>query len=263
MSYPYQAGPTLSPAAQQAIGTYQLGTPQAEFKIGLNRHYLTGIIAGIVVTGFFGAIVFAAGDSGSNSSLILLLFALLGFVLLVYYVVDFLTHMSWRVYLCDQGFLLMKGTQAEPYRWEQIQAMWQEVTRHYRNGVYTGTTHKYTVQRLDGQKIVFNDKFKQVEKLGDALSEAITNFMLPRALASYNAGQVLNFGPLSVSKQGVSNGKETLPWHEIKEFGVNRGYVSVRKEGKWLNWSTIAVAKIPNFFVFMSLTRSILNQVRR
>lgn len=262
MAYSYQTGPTLSPAAQQALSTYQLGTPQAEFKVGLNRHYLTGIIAGLVVTGIFGAIVLVGGD-GSSSSVILSLFALLGLVLLVYYVVDFLVHMSWRVYLCDQGFLLMKGNQPDVYRWDQIQGMWQEVTRHYRNGIYTGTTHKYTIQRLDGQKVIFNDKFKQVEKLGDALSGAITDFLLPRALASYNAGQVLNFGPLSVSKQGVSNSKETLPWHEIKEFGVNRGYISVRKEGKWLNWSTIAVAKIPNFFVFIALTRSILNQIRR
>jgi hypothetical protein len=258
MAHSYQAGPILSPTAQQAISTYQLGTPQAEFKIGLNLHYLAGISTGVFLTGYFGVLVFVKGGSGSNLLLFLLLFALLGFVLLVYYVVDFLVHMSWRVYICDQGFLLMKGNQAEPYRWEQIQAMWQEVTVHYRSG----TTHKYTLQRLDGQKILFNDRFKNVEKLGNALSEAITNFMLPRAFASYDAGQVLNFGPISVSQQGVSNGKKTLPWHEIKEFGVERGYVSVRKEGKWLKWSTIPVAKIPNSFVFMALTRSILGHVK-
>ncbi|GHO81320.1 hypothetical protein KSD_90910 [Ktedonobacter sp. SOSP1-85] len=260
MAYPYQAGPTLSPAAQQAISTYQLGAYHSEFKVGLTRHYLTGLIAGLIITLLFGFILINTGNDSSN---VLLILFLLGLILLLYYVVDFLIHMSWRVYLCEQGFLLMKGSQADPFRWDQVQAMWQQVTKHYRNGIYTGTTHKYTIQRLDGHKIIFNDKFKQVEKLGDALSDAITTFMLPRALASYNAGQVLNFGPLSVSQQGVSNGKETLPWHEIKEFGVNRGIVSVRKEGKWFNWSTISVAKIPNFFVFMSLTRSILSQVRR
>ncbi len=48
-------------------------------------------------------------------------------------------------------------------RWDQVEAVWQAVTRRYYNGIYTGTTHLYTVRRWDRTKTVFNDQIKNVE----------------------------------------------------------------------------------------------------
>lgn len=257
MGQPHQAMQPFSPEAYQATSAYQLGAPQAEFKAGFSRQHIWALILGVVLAGLFG---FAM--TSSSSSLWMSIFVLIGIACIVWAIIDPIVHAGWRVYVCQYGVLFMKGSRPEVFRWEQVQSMWQEVTRHYRNGIYTGTTHKYTVQRTDGLKVVFNDRFKKVEDLGNSLSRAITATMLPNVLAAYNAGQQINFGPLSVSQQGVSNGREVLPWYEIKEFGVNKGIVSVRKEGKWLNWSTIGVSKIPNFAVFMALTQSILDQTR-
>jgi hypothetical protein len=49
-----------------------------------------------------------------------------------------------------------------------------------------------------------------------------------------------------------------LPWSQIKELRLNRGFVMVRKEGKWLTWSTVRVAEVPNIFVFMALVEHVL-----
>jgi hypothetical protein len=43
---------------------------------------------------------------------------------------------------------------------------------------------------------------------------------------------------------------------------VNRGVVTVKKEGKWLSWSTIRAATVPNLFVFMALVNYVLKQQR-
>lgn len=62
----------------------------------------------------------------------------------------------------------------------------------------------------------------------------------------------------------MSNGKELLPWHQIKEIKVNRGFISVKKEGNnWLTWKTVQVSKIPNVNVFMALVDYIVNSGRR
>lgn len=245
-----------SPQAEQLAAMYQLGTPQSEYRVRLKRSEIIYCILAFVLGMIFSAAAFAGEDS---STLIIFLILALAFVAmgLVLILTPIFRH-SWRVYVCSDGFAFARGGRVDAFRWDQVEAMWQAVTRRYSYGVYMGATHKYTVRRKDGVRVVFNDRFAQVEDLGNALSHAITNVVFPQALAAYNAGQTITFGSLSISLQGVSNGRETLPWGQIKEIGVNRGIISVRREGKWLNWSTIYASRVPNFFVFVALVNYIL-----
>jgi hypothetical protein len=252
----------LPAEAAQLAGAYQLGTPQREYKVGMKLwRTITWVVLGLILGGIFG---FAAlGSSGSPSGKIVFLLCGVFFVgMVLYYVLTPVIYRSWRVYVCTEGFVFTRGGKVEAFRWDQIESMLQAVTRRYTNGVYTGTTHKYTVRRRDGGQVVLNDRLADVEELGNTISDKVTNYQLPQVISAYNAGQTITFGPLSISMQGVSNGKELLPWNQIKEMGVKQGVVSVRKEGKWLNWSTVEVAKIPNIFVFMALVNYVLQGQR-
>jgi len=88
----------------------------------------------------------------------------------------------------------------------------------------------------------------------------VTRVRLPEAIAAFKAGSTVTFGPLSVSMQGVSNSKELITWDQIKEFRVNNGTVIVKKEGKWLSWSSIQAANIPNFFIFLAMVNAIMKK---
>src|SRR5581483_645906 len=73
----------------------------------------------------------------------------------IYYFLYGTIYKNWCVYVLEHGFLFKKGNEAvQPFRWDQIEAVWYQVTRHYRNGIYTGTTHRYKVRRRDGYEIV-------------------------------------------------------------------------------------------------------------
>lgn len=245
-----------SPQAEQLAAMYQLGTPQSEYRVRLKRSEIIYCILALVVSFIFFAAAFTGEDS---ATLIIFLVVGLGFVAIgLFMILSPVIRRSWRVYVCSDGFAFVRGGRVDAFRWDQIEAMWQAITRRYSYGVYVGATHKYTVRRKDGVQVVFNDRFAQVEDLGNALSRAITNVVFPQVLAAYNAGQTITFGSLSISLQGVSNGRETLPWSQIKEIGVNRGIISVRREGKWLNWSTIYASRVPNFFVFLALVNYVL-----
>lgn len=253
--------PQLPAEIQNVANMYQLGNPVAEYQGGFTRRAIGAIVGATIFTALFGFIwIFAANDDTGGGSIVFALFVLAGLAFMAWAIINPIVSSSWHVYVFNQGFVFSKGGQPDILRWAEIRAMWQQVTRHYTNGIYTGTTHKYTVERADGHRVVLNDRIKKVEELGNVLSQQITNTMWPHMLAAYNAGNVISFGPLSVSQQGLSNGRELLPWTSIKEVGVQRGYVSVRKEGKWFNWSTVAVANIPNFFVFLALTRYVLGR---
>ena len=251
----------ISPEAFQLAGTYQLGTPTADYKAALTRKSYVLMVVLLIMAVLFGFIAFQdnSGTTDSGSMVILLIVALCAFAGFLWTALYPIIFRSWHVYVCTEGFVFTRGSKVDACQWNQIESMWQQVTRRYVNGVYTGTDHRYTVRRNDGFEMVFNDRFSKVETLGNTISQEVTRRLFPRVIEAYNAGNTVTFGPLSVSKQGVSNGKELLSWNQIKGIGVNRGIVTVKKEGKLLNWSSVQVAKVPNIFLFMALVNSIIS----
>ncbi len=247
----------------QLADAYQLGAPLEEYRFRAVRNLLGALL--FIVLGI-GCIVFifisenlslanmdfTAVDTSGN----FWVFTLLGLALLaggVWGVVNIYRNFDVRVMVCAQGLLRTHRGQAEVVRWEQVDAFWQAVTRRYMNGVYTGTTHLYTLRRSDGAVFKFNDTLNKVEALGNTIQREVTRVLLPRFIYAYNAGSTVTFGPLSINQQGISNSKEMLPWSQFKDMQVKRGVISVKKEGKWLNWSSVHVPQIPNFYVFMAL----------
>jgi hypothetical protein len=267
MSQSMQVTRDQSPSvkAEQLAVTYQLGTPQQEYGVQLTRMTLFSGIASLVLAGGFGFFAYEMLTSPRNSNDINNAFFVIGvgvvFLLGALYCFLYpLIYRSWRVYVGSEGFAFSRGSKLDAFRWDQIESMWQRVTRRYMNGIYIGTQHKYTVRGLDGRQVVLNDRITHVERLGNVISDMVTRVKLPEAITAFKAGSTLTFGPLSVSMQGVSNRKELISWDQIKEFKVNNGIVTVKKEGKWLSWSSVQAANIPNFFIFLALVNAIMRK---
>ncbi|MCC6187424.1 MAG: hypothetical protein IT318_00200 [Anaerolineales bacterium] len=156
--------------------------------------------------------------------------------------------------LYENGVALNTRKGLQQLAWTDIEAVWQAVTRHYTNGVYTGTTHVYTVRTKNGDKLVFDDRLgKQVEHLGQAIQRGATNHLYPQYVQSLENGQRLAFGPLALDRHKLYAGKKELPWQEIKAIKVEKGNISVKKDKGWFNWASAAVPQIPNFFIFYEL----------
>ncbi|MGH2522719.1 MAG: DUF6585 family protein [Anaerolineales bacterium] len=165
---------------------------------------------------------------------------------------------SWRNWplaaaLYENGFAYHDRQGVKQVPWNQIEAVWQSVTRHYTNGVYTGTTHLYTVQAQNGVKIKMDDKLAKVEDLGQEIQRGAATSLFPRYWQALQSGQRLTFGPLALDTQGLYSGKKELRWSEIKGVKIERGTISVRKEKGWFPWATATVPQIPNFYIFYEL----------
>jgi hypothetical protein len=107
---------------------------------------------------------------------------------------------------------------------------------------------------------VLNDIISNIGTAGEIIADMVTRVKLPQAIELFKAGNTLNFGKLSISLQGVSNSKETIAWEQVKGINVNAGVVTVKKDNQWLSWSSVRVATIPNFFVFLALVKAIQSQ---
>ena len=254
-----------SEKAEQLAATYQLGTFQQIYGVKMTRMTLVAGLCGLVLAGGFGFFAYEMITAPTNAndvsnSYFMMGIGALGLLGALYCFFYPQLYRSWRVYVFSEGFAFTRGGKLDALRWEQVDSMLFSIVKRYMNGIYTGTQHKYTIRGIDGRQFVLNDRITNVEQLGDSLSAMVTRVKLPEVIAAFKAGETITFGPLSVNQQGVSNSKELIAWEQIKEFRVNGGIVTVKKEGKWLNWSSVQVANIPNFFIFLALVSAIRQQ---
>ncbi len=160
--------------------------------------------------------------------------------------------------LYEKGIVVRDRHGMQPWRWEEIISLTSAVTRHYTNGIYTGTTHVYTLYNQQNKRLTLNDALGKVEELAKAIEEGSFPFLYERLALQYNSGQPVTFGPVAISKNGIQVGKKVFPWTDVKEVSLNQGFLKVsKKEGGWFSGANAAASTIPNLHVLLS----IINQV--
>ena len=245
---------------QQAADAQQLGTYIKAHKASLARTILgaTLFLAGAVL--FLAGGMFAT-DSTTRIKIILLVFGLLFLGMAIFRAYTVAQAVHRQIYLFQQGIVIDQAGQLQPFAWHQTAEVWQRVTRHYRNGIYTGTTSVYTLRRLDGYQVKLGNLTKGIAELGPAMAQGITRALVPRALHALQRGQTLAFAPFSVNQQGIGNGREWIPWSQVQAIEVKQGRVTIKNVGTSRAWGTALVAKIPNFLVFTVVAEELRRQV--
>lgn len=238
---------------------YELGgSPLAVYKASSVRQFLTAALA-LGLGGFMMIVALAAmGEPDSGGIIIAVLIGVLLVGGGLWLSFKAITERDLRVIVMNDGFVLTKGGKHQVFRWADIANVWQQVTIHRSYGIKTGTTHRYTVQLKNGTKTVLTDNLRNVDALGNTIQEQVTKRILPEAVKALNAGQSIKFGKIQVTPQGLGNGRDLVPWNEVKGVSLNMGYISVQKQGKLLNWARTSVAETPNVLVFLSLVNHVV-----
>lgn len=265
-----RASTVLQPKHQEAATTGQLGSVLGSYSacVGeISKSIGLGIVGLIMGTGIAGIVFlqfFVNGVNGTSIGVGLFL-GVLGFLFLAGGFVtcyEAIKSIGQKVYLFQQGLLLVRWGQISVYPWAQIQTIRQHITRHYKRTTfgekYKGTTCEYAIRRTDGKKLELNNHIRDIEKLGEAMTRGFSAFAFPLALASLKAGETLKFGYWSTNLQGISNGKELLPWQDVQGYQIVEGRIHIlRKKGAGY-WDNHYVRHIDNVFVFTALVDSLL-----
>ena len=169
----------------------------------------------------------------------------------------FAAYRDWgsAVAVFHDGLAVAKWEDVRQIPWEEVTHVWQNITKHYTNGIYTGTTYKYTVQLVDDTKYTFDTKYKNIEALGKTIQTNVTQRLYPKYFAALKAGSRLEFGPLAMDYNKLFSGKKELNWDQVQSVRIQDGYVSVKQEKGWFHWASIGVPQIPNFFVLYGLLK--------
>ena len=158
------------------------------------------------------------------------------------------------------GFAYSDRKGVHNWRWDQVKDVTANVIRHYTNGIYTSTTHTYTLVKAGGEKLVINDAIKNVEAFYTHLQNNTLQHRYQRYADAYNRGEAVQFGPVTISKQGgIQIGKKSYVWEEIEQVAINKGVLSVKKkDGGWFSGASATAGAIPNLHVLLSIINQIV-----
>ncbi len=168
---------------------------------------------------------------------------------------------NWKkgVMVYDKGFAYNDRKGIQMWRWEDVVSMISAITRHYTNGIYTGTTHVYTLYDRQNKRLVLADSIGKIEDLAKNIDENIFPLLYGHASDQYNTGQSLVFGPVAISKMGIVIGKKTYPWNEVKEVSIQKGILKVsKKDGGWFSGATASASVIPNLRVLLTIIHQVV-----
>jgi len=184
-------------------------------------------------------------------------------IIAVIYGIYALIDCNLRIYQFANGLVRAKGEKVDVIRWDQVAFVIQNMRSRgygYAWGSIIGaaltnksTPHSIVVQRTDGAKFKFSGTVQHVVQLIQTIQGAVTQAHMPRAIAAYDAGSPITFGTFVLSRQGLSNGRETLPWNEIQSVDIKNGKVLVKRVGKTFSWANVNISLVPNVLVFMSM----------
>jgi hypothetical protein len=163
-----------------------------------------------------------------------------------------------RAVVFEEGLAYTQNNVTELVRWDDVTAFWYDVTHVQQSGRTASTSHVYTVERNDGKKLIFKDTLGNIVKLGETIRDETTRRLLPRAVQALQAGETISFGKIAISKEGISQGKDTVPWDQIENIRLNRGIVAITWKDKRLKWSSIRVRETPNVFVLLAIVNQVV-----
>jgi hypothetical protein len=235
----------VPPAIAQQIATYRLGTLVQVYKANtLKLFSFVGVVLPIALLYTLFAIT---NQLGMLVPLVLL--AVSGYA--IYYLI---ANYNVNAYVFSEGLIRARASQVAVMRWEHVEAVWERSVQYrYRGLIPLYKHYTYIVRRGDGAQFKFTSALKDNKLLGEAIQQAVTHRLLPQAIATYDSGSPVNFGPLTVSMQGIGKGPLVVPWNQVGQINFRRGWMSIRKQGSLLSTCSTRASTIPNLQVFLLL----------
>lgn len=235
------------------IEAEKLGELQAEHPAN-RRRWITPILIAISS----GVMVATARLvlSGQEQRFVTLLGAgLLGLGVLI--VALLFTQRSMKVSVFEKGLVAYRGRQYVVVRWNSIAALWEEVSRMR---PLPFVNHAYTIELRNGQKLQFTDDLYDVQTLAAVLRERTFPGLLEQASKDYEKGRKLDFGPLSLSKAGITFGDEVTAWGEIDRLSLDETSLVVTRKQEETVWLSAPASRIANPHVLAALAEKLTAQ---
>lgn len=261
---------TSAQLPEQFTSIYGLGTPIEVYSTSPANRWVSAIL-GVLLIGAAGlAALYGIYDTTVqvakygpvmfNKTIILpLILAAVMFFLGLLTALNAYQNWNKAVVTYEKGLAYYDNKGLQTWGWQEVEHFYIAITKHYHNGIYTGTTYLYTLQKADHSRLKLDHKFKQIEALGQLIGQKVASYQYDKLLKTLRNGQTAQLGAVQLSKESFTVGKKNYLWEEIEQIGIQKGYLSVKKKGGgWFSGASAPVSAIPNLNALFAVVDQII-----
>ena len=230
----------FSPYTDRLATAHHLGRPLADYRATVRFSNLLYTLLGAILLGGLVVQVLRSHQWLVILPILLILLLLAGLLESTRWVRDL--HMV----VCSEGLLRLWNNEAEAIRWDEIGELWRD-----RRG-------NYAFSRADGTRFIVNHVFRHADRLGATIEVEVIRRVLPQLLASYRRGEPVRFGPVQVSRQGISTGEDLLPWDMVGDVQVLGAHLVIMRQGTARGGLYVPIKSTPNLCVLEALIDALL-----
>lgn len=111
---------------------------------------------------------------------------------------------------------------------------------------------RHTLRTADGTVLSLGQSIGQVEELVEEIRHHLAERELPALRARIADGDVVRFGAMGASAQGLVVDDRVLPWDQVGEFEAEAGQLVVRTLGGE-RWAAAKLDDVPNAFILAEM----------
>jgi hypothetical protein len=176
-----------------------------------------------------------------------------------------LRQLSSRAWLHEMG-ISWRGIRGQgEMRWRDLQRLYfgsYEIHAHY---VPLGTFHRLKLVSTLGQKVSLGERIAGADDLAREIAKFTLKPLLQKAMQSFENGQEVDFGKVSVSREGGVTVRtwyddKRIAWQEIESYERNDAYFKIHRFKKRFAVS-VSSEKIANAHVLNALLDGVMHQV--
>ncbi len=238
---------------------HTLGNTLREYGIGWGE-VIRRVCFMLLTLGLAGIILGVGQQSAPNPDLINILFVgafLLGAFAFTIYPILVVLMQNPRLRIHERGVSLTTRGGEQSWRWDEF-TLFKGLFTNYRLFGFipllqTGAHHFYVG---DKKVITLTQLLDKPEDIYTLLATNISKAMLPAFIRSYDRGDTLPFGSITVAKTGVIVGKDTIPVNDVKAVSTTPGKLLLQRRSTKIP-TQIQLADSPNPAVLVAMLRYI------
>jgi hypothetical protein len=216
---------------------------------GLTRRYLAQVWM-LAILAIIGLGLLLMGINRPNTGTVLpgLLMLAIGLAFAVPIFLGYQQRTHW-VKLTDEGMQWQDADGEHGVAWTDVRAVRR--LEKIINDLFR--QRELTLTLADGKEVKFDHRLKDFDGLADRVQQRTADLLIETYRKELEGGMA-TFGPVILSRDGISLRQKEFPWSVVQQCRIVRGTLMVVVPGKDLDESQmVMLSEVPNYFILLRL----------
>lgn len=157
-----------------------------------------------------------------------------------------------------RGLVIQRGRKGSAVPWDEIREIHTRSVRYGLGRWPWGRQGELILVTRDGRRFHLDQSLSGYDELAETVKRSVYPTLLDAYTRAFNHGQALPFGPLSLTPEGLHNGRKTLHWQNLAQARLERGWLEALPNDRRLGPRLAFPARsIPNVDLCLQLIQEL------